>query len=108
MAQYAAVPCSTPSTKVELRISCKNLRDADVFSKSDPLVAVYAHSKRKGHPWEEVRKTVSLFTAVRCTQAKRSLVHLYSFLFASFSVRSDRADQELAQPRLRRSYSHEL
>ena len=32
---------STPSSKVELHISCKNLCDADVFSKSDPIVAIY-------------------------------------------------------------------
>ncbi|XP_064398173.1 copine-1-like [Halichondria panicea] len=32
---------STPSSKVELHISCKNLVDTDVFSKSDPIVAIY-------------------------------------------------------------------
>lgn len=32
---------STPSTKVELHISCKNLLDLDVLSKSDPVVVVY-------------------------------------------------------------------
>ncbi len=32
---------STPSSKVELHISCKNLLDADLFSKSDPIVAIY-------------------------------------------------------------------
>ena len=52
MAQYAAVQSTTLSTKVELRISCKNLRDADVFSKSDPLVAVYTPSGLKA--WSEV------------------------------------------------------
>ena len=52
MAQYAPVESTTLSTKVELRISCKNLRDADVFSKSDPLVAVYTPSSSKS--WNEV------------------------------------------------------
>ena len=52
MAQYAPVQSDTPSTRVELRISCKNLRDADVFSKSDPLVAVYTPFGFKS--WNEV------------------------------------------------------
>ena len=54
MAQYASVQTATPSTKVELRISCKNLRDADVFSKSDPLVVVYAPTGLKASYWKEV------------------------------------------------------
>lgn len=32
---------SAPSSKVELYISCKNLIDTDILSKSDPIVAVY-------------------------------------------------------------------
>ena len=39
-------------TKVELRISCKNLVDKDIGSKSDPIVAMYTHDK--GH-WLEVK-----------------------------------------------------
>ena len=31
---------STTVTKVELTISCRNLHDADIFSKSDPIVIV--------------------------------------------------------------------
>ena len=31
---------STPSSKVELHISCKDLIDSDIFSKSDPIVTV--------------------------------------------------------------------
>lgn len=43
-----------PSSRVELHISCKKLRDADAFSKSDPVVAVYTYSK-PGNSWSEVR-----------------------------------------------------
>ncbi len=32
---------TSPSSKVELYISCKNLIDTDLLSKSDPIVAVY-------------------------------------------------------------------
>lgn len=35
---------ASPSSKVELNISCKDLYDADVFSKSDPIAVVYARS----------------------------------------------------------------
>ena len=38
-------------TKVELTISCENLLDMDVFSKSDPLCALYIES---GTGWYEV------------------------------------------------------
>jgi Ca2+-dependent lipid-binding protein len=42
MAAYPLAPqASGPSSRVELRISCKNLRYSDVLSKSDPVVAVY-------------------------------------------------------------------
>ena len=44
---------AVPSSRVELRISCKKLRDTDVFSKSDPLVAVYT-ARRGGIGWGEV------------------------------------------------------
>lgn len=50
-----AVGSVVPSSRVELRISCKKLRDADVFSHSDPLVAVYTKSKRgSDQEWVEV------------------------------------------------------
>lgn len=39
------------TTKVELTISCENLMDMDVFSKSDPLCALYLNT---GSHWYEV------------------------------------------------------
>uniref|UniRef100_A0A8C5BHT0 Copine 3 n=1 Tax=Gadus morhua TaxID=8049 RepID=A0A8C5BHT0_GADMO len=41
-------------TKVELTISCENLMDMDVFSKSDPLCALYIES---GTGWYEFGRT---------------------------------------------------
>ena len=35
-----------PASRVELRISCKNLLRSDILSKSDPLVAVYTLDQR--------------------------------------------------------------
>ena len=52
---FSPAGTATPSSKVELRISCKNLRDTDVFSKSDPMVAVYTAGKRI-KTWDEVRQ----------------------------------------------------
>jgi len=39
-------------TKVELTISCENLMDMDIFSKSDPLCALYISAS--GSHWYEV------------------------------------------------------
>ena len=40
-----AVASSTPCSRVELSISCANLQDKDVFSKSDPIVVLYVKDK---------------------------------------------------------------
>ena len=37
-----------------LRISCRDLRDTDVMSKSDPLVAVYVSREPGEKKWTEV------------------------------------------------------
>ena len=41
-------------SKVELSIACKNLKDMDVFSKSDPVVFVY---EKTGLSWVKVGRT---------------------------------------------------
>ena len=53
-APFAPVGSGMPSTRVELRISCKKLRDTDVLSKSDPMVVLYSMDARKGSGWVEV------------------------------------------------------
>ena len=47
MAAYppALQPSSGPVLRVELRLSCKNLRRSDVFSKSDPIVVVNTYDQ---------------------------------------------------------------
>lgn len=40
------------ASKVELTISCENLLDMDIFSKSDPLCALYINTS--GSHWYEV------------------------------------------------------
>ena len=42
------------SNKVELSISCTNLKDLDFFSKSDPVVFVY---EQRGKNWDKIGRT---------------------------------------------------
>lgn len=42
------------SNKVELSISCSNLKDLDYFSKSDPCVFVY---EKRGKQWGKLGAT---------------------------------------------------
>ena len=54
MAAYPQV--SGPSSRVELRISCKDLIRADILSKSDPMVIAYID---QGGTWAEVSSTAA-------------------------------------------------
>ena len=51
MQQSVAPPPAACHSKVELRVSCSNLLDKDIMSKSDPLCALYAWHSGK---WYEV------------------------------------------------------
>ena len=42
------------SSKVELSISCQNLKDLDYFSKSDPSLFLY---EKRGQIWEKIGRT---------------------------------------------------
>jgi Ca2+-dependent lipid-binding protein len=46
------------SSKVELVVSCKNLRNADTFSKSDPFVVMFTADDRGG--WKEFGRTETI------------------------------------------------
>ncbi|XP_047492495.1 copine-8-like isoform X1 [Penaeus chinensis] len=46
----------TPTSQVELTVSCRNLRDTDVFSKSDPICIVY-HQPFGSREWAELKRT---------------------------------------------------
>jgi Ca2+-dependent lipid-binding protein len=48
---------SDKSTKVELVISCKDLRNADTFSKSDPFVVMFTAD---GSGWREFGRTETI------------------------------------------------
>ncbi len=46
---------SDVSSKVELSISCTNLKDLDYFSKSDPVVFLY--EQRGAKRWDKIGRT---------------------------------------------------
>ena len=51
-----AAPSTTPLTKLQLHLTCKNLMDLDKFSKSDPQVYVFLQDDVAGN-WGEVGRT---------------------------------------------------
>lgn len=56
MAEFVPGSASLPSSEVELTISCRNLLDCDVFSKSDPMCVV--KMKTAEFPqWREIFRT---------------------------------------------------
>ena len=55
-AAMACLSADVPSTRVQLHISCKDLRKADVLSKSDPLTAIYTCDQ--AGRWNEVVRLV--------------------------------------------------
>ena len=54
-AQSFPPPSSNLSYKVELSVSCSNLKDSDHFSKSDP--AVFLYSRGREVEWTKVGRT---------------------------------------------------
>ena len=44
------------TSKVEIGFSCRGVHDADIFSKSDPMVVLYTKSSDNG-PWVEFGRT---------------------------------------------------
>ncbi|KAK3875167.1 hypothetical protein Pcinc_019948 [Petrolisthes cinctipes] len=46
----------TPTSLVELTVSCRNLRDTDVFSKSDPVCVLF-HQPYGSKNWTEYKRT---------------------------------------------------
>ena len=51
---------SIPSTSVELSLSCDNLKDLDIMSKSDPFCVVYYKDNSKQSQFMEVGRTETI------------------------------------------------
>ena len=48
--------CETKTT-IEIHVSCKNLPNKDVFSKSDPMVVLFAEERNSARSWKELGRT---------------------------------------------------
>ncbi|XP_069062241.1 copine-9 [Pleurodeles waltl] len=53
---FDPVTTSVPATKIEITVSCRNLLDMDTFSKSDPVVVLYAQGIGNKE-WSEFGRT---------------------------------------------------
>ncbi|OXA64514.1 Copine-5 [Folsomia candida] len=58
--QFAPGTSVEPTSTVEISISCRNLLDMDVFSRSDPMCVVYHHPLGTAH-WVELLRTETLY-----------------------------------------------
>ncbi|XP_075994254.1 copine-3-like [Genypterus blacodes] len=63
------------ATKVELTISCENLLDMDVFSKSDPLCVLYVHSS--GSQWYEFGRTEMILNCLNPKFNRKFVIDYY-------------------------------
>ncbi|PWA24612.1 hypothetical protein CCH79_00016287 [Gambusia affinis] len=72
----ASAPGATHlATKVELTIWCENLMDMDVFSKSDPLCALYINTS--GSHWYEFGRTEMILNCLNPKFARRFVIDYY-------------------------------
>ncbi|XP_068160120.1 copine-3-like [Antennarius striatus] len=63
------------ATKVELTVSCENLMDMDIFSKSDPLCALYINTS--GSHWYEFGRTEMILNCLNPKFAKKFVMDYY-------------------------------
>ncbi|MEQ2258668.1 Copine-3 [Xenotaenia resolanae] len=73
----ASAPRATHlTTKVELTISCENLMDMDILSKSDPLCALYINAS--GSHWYEFGRTEMILNCLNPKFARKFVID-YNF-----------------------------
>ncbi|PNF15182.1 Copine-8 [Cryptotermes secundus] len=77
MARFIPGSASEPSSEVELTISCRNLLDCDVFSKSDPMCVTYLKNFEVME-WQEVARTETINNTLNPNFTKKVHV-LYRF-----------------------------
>ncbi|XKL62190.1 hypothetical protein PGB90_002023 [Kerria lacca] len=56
---FVPASSSNPTSEVELTISCRNLLDCDIFSKSDPMCVIYYKSAELTE-WKEIFRTETI------------------------------------------------
>lgn len=67
---------SVPATQVELHISCRNLADMDVFSKSDPMVVMYTQGMGSKE-WREFGRTEHIMNTLNPDFVKTFTIHYF-------------------------------
>ena len=77
--KMATTPAGALETKVDLRLACKNLKNKDIGSKSDPLVAVYQQDR---DTWMEVGNN----TQWQCLLMFHSLPSLAYFFLLTIKI----------------------
>ncbi|TYZ60601.1 hypothetical protein PybrP1_004664 [[Pythium] brassicae (nom. inval.)] len=94
-APYGAAVTSRPTSRVELSLSAKNLKDRDVISKSDPFAVL---SLLEGGHWVEIGRTEALKDTLNPTWTKLFLVDYYFELHQQLKV--DIYDQDSSSKKL--------
>ncbi|KAJ9592629.1 hypothetical protein L9F63_015702, partial [Diploptera punctata] len=77
MANFKPGSASNPTSEVELTISCRNLLDCDVFSKSDPMCVTYLKNFEV-LDWQEISRTETISNTLNPNFIKKVQV-LYRF-----------------------------
>ncbi|KAK7791864.1 hypothetical protein R5R35_000911 [Gryllus longicercus] len=70
MAQLDSTTASEFVTEVEITLSCRNLPDTDVFSKSDPMCVTYL--KTQDSQWQEISRTETIWNNLNPDFAKKT------------------------------------
>ena len=79
---------SVPSTSVELTLSCDNLRNLDLMSKSDPFCVVYYKDNSKQREFMEIGRTETIYDNLKPRWQKKIILD-YNFeqrQYLKFSV----------------------
>lgn len=84
-----------PATLVELSVSCRKLIDADVFSKSDPMVVLFTEDQSR--TWREFGRTEIIWNNLNPDFVKKFVMHYYfeqsqKLKFEVYDVDSKSAD----------------
>ncbi|XP_078342842.1 copine-8-like isoform X2 [Oculina patagonica] len=67
---------SVPATQVELHVSCRNLADMDVFSKSDPMVVMFTQAMGSKE-WREMGRTEHIMNTLNPDFVKTFTIHYF-------------------------------
>ncbi|PSN39199.1 hypothetical protein C0J52_17872 [Blattella germanica] len=73
MANFVPGSAGVPTSEVELTISCRNLLDCDVFSKSDPFCITYLKNIQQ-MGWQEIARTETIMNTLNPDFVKKRAV----------------------------------